>query len=79
MCAGEGGEGHVPKHFRAQAEDPGHHPQVPEQEESQRTERHLMKRRRKTSVRGHDSQGHRGRIGEESNHALLPNPIYLSL
>ena len=46
--SGERGEGYVPKHFRAQAEDPGHHPQVPEQEESQRTKRRLRKRRQKS-------------------------------
>ena len=42
---GEGGKGHLPEHLRAQAEDPRHHPQVPEQEKSQRTKGHLTTRR----------------------------------
>ena len=36
---GEGGKGHVSEHLRAQAEDPRHHPQVSEQEESEGTKR----------------------------------------
>ena len=49
--SGERGERYVPKHFRAQAEDPGHHPQIPEQEESQRAKRRLRKRRQKSWAR----------------------------
>ena len=40
---GEGGEGHVPEHLRTQAEDPRHHPQVSEQEESEGTKRCIKK------------------------------------
>ena len=40
---GEGGKGHVSEHLRAQAEDPRHHPQVSEQEESEGTKRCIKK------------------------------------
>ena len=43
---GEGGKGHVPEHLRTQAEDPRHHPQVSEQEESEGTKRCIKRKER---------------------------------
>ena len=58
---GEGGKGHLPEHLRAQAEDPRHHPQVSEQEESQGTKRCIKKsssiRVREVSRDGETSEG----------------------
>ena len=82
LSLGEGGKGYVPKHFRAQAEDPRHHPQIPEQEKSQRTKGHLMTREHSglqfsTTLRMSSEMHWPSTTGIREE--LLPNPIYLSL
>ena len=87
FSSGEGGEGYVPKHFRAQAKNPRHYPQVPEQEKSQRTKGHLKKKETFWAVILNDIVDiirnavaqHYWETREELNYPLLPNPIYLSL
>ena len=70
---GEGGKGHLPKHLRAQAEDPRHHPQVSEQEESEGTKRCIKK---SSSIRVRDRETSEGIDIRSSNNNNKNNNIH---